>query len=42
MIDINGTKLAGKGTVRRDTAAQALDVDLQYGLHLSHWKPYCT
>lgn len=33
MIDINGTKLGVKGTVRRDTAAQALDVDLQYGLH---------
>ena len=33
MIDINGTKLGVKGTVRRDTAAKALDVDLQYGLH---------
>ena len=33
MIDINGTKLGVKGTVRRDTAAKAIDVDLQYGLH---------
>ena len=42
MIDINGTKLGVKGTVRRDTAAQALDVDLQYGCTPPHWKPYCT
>ena len=32
-LDINGTELDVKGTLRRDTAAHALHVDLAYGLH---------
>ncbi len=32
-IDLNGTEFDLKGTLRRDTAARALAVDLQYGLH---------
>ena len=32
-LDINGTELDVKGTLRRDTAAHALHVDLAYSLH---------
>lgn len=33
LININGTKLGVKGTLRHDAIAQTLDLDLQYGLH---------
>ena len=33
LLDVNGVELDLKGSVRRDTVAKALDVDLQYGLH---------
>ena len=33
LIDINGTELGIKGTLRHDAMAQVLDLDLQYGLH---------
>ena len=33
LLDINGVQLDLQGTLRRDTAAHAADVDLRYGLH---------
>lgn len=33
LLDVNGVELDIKGTLRGDTIAKALDVDLQYGLH---------
>lgn len=33
LMDLNGVEMDLKGTIRRDTVAKALDVDLQYGLH---------
>lgn len=33
LLDVNGVKLDVKGTLKRDTAARALQVDLAYGLH---------
>ena len=33
LLDVNGVELDLKGSVRRDTVAKALDIDLQYGLH---------
>ena len=33
LLDVNGIQLDLKGTLRRDTAARAADVDLQYSLH---------
>lgn len=33
LLDVNGVELDIKGTLRGDTVAKALDIDLQYGLH---------
>ncbi len=33
LMDLNGVELDIKGSVRRDTLAKALDIDMQYGLH---------
>lgn len=33
LVDINGVEFGLNGTLRRDTVAQALDVDMTYGLH---------
>lgn len=33
MMEINGIKLDIHGSICKDTTAQALDIDLQYGLH---------
>lgn len=33
LINVNGIELGVKGTIRHDAIVQALDLDLQYGLH---------